>query len=59
MWSYKQYVILYGSSKSKQYVILYGSSKSSGDVSFRIKSDEQVHELLQTNIEKGVVHIDA
>jgi hypothetical protein len=44
---------------SKQYVTLYGSSESSGDVSFRIKSDEQVHELFQLNIEKGVVHIDA
>jgi hypothetical protein len=44
---------------SKQYVTLYDSSESSGDVSFQIKSDEQVHELFQMNIEKGVVHIDA
>jgi hypothetical protein len=44
---------------SKQYIILYGSSEYSGDVSFRIKSDEQVHELFQMNIEKGMVHIDA
>jgi hypothetical protein len=39
---------------SKQYVILHGSSKSSADVSFWVKSDEQVHELFQMNIEKGV-----
>jgi hypothetical protein len=37
---------------------LYGSFESSGDVSFLIKSDEQVLEWFQMNLEKGVVHID-
>jgi hypothetical protein len=44
---------------SKQYVTLYGSSEDSGDVSFQIKSDEQVLEWFHMNLEKGVVHIDA
>jgi hypothetical protein len=44
---------------SKQYVILYGSSEDSGDVSFSIKSDEQVLEWFHMNLEKGVAHIDA
>jgi hypothetical protein len=44
---------------SKQYITLYDSSKSSGDVSFRIKSDEQVLQWFLMNLEKRVVHIDA
>jgi hypothetical protein len=38
---------------------LYGSSEDSDDVSFQIKSDEQVLEWFHMNLEKGVVHIDA
>jgi hypothetical protein len=44
---------------SKQYVTFYGSSEGSGDVSFWIKSDEQVLQWFQMNLEKGIVHIDA
>jgi hypothetical protein len=44
---------------SKEYCTLYGSSEGSGDVSFQIKSDEQVLQWFQMNLEKEVVHIDA
>jgi hypothetical protein len=43
---------------SKQYVSLYGSSECSGDVNLLIKSDEQVLELFEMNLEKGVMYID-
>jgi hypothetical protein len=38
---------------------LYDCSEGGGDVSFQIKSDEQVLQWFQMNLEKGVVHIDA
>jgi hypothetical protein len=38
--------------RSKEYCTLYGSSEGSGDVSFQIKSDEQVLQWFQMNLEK-------
>jgi hypothetical protein len=44
---------------SKQYISLFCATDVCDEVCVPIKSDEELHELFNMNLENGVVHIDA